>query len=432
MNENKLKLRFAPSPTGYLHIGGARTCLFSWLYARKLNAKFILRIEDTDCQRSSKEYLEEILESIQWLGMDWDEIYYQSERFNLYLEYAQKLIEQGKAYKKDGAVFFKYDFNLIEIDDLIRGKIEFKELPKAEEVIIKSDGSPTYNFCCVIDDALMEINCVVRGEDHISNTPKQILIYQGLGFNVPKFAHVPLILSPDGGRLSKRFGATSIREYRQLGYLKEAIVNYLLLLGWSPGGDKEIISLSEAKELFDLKDVNKTGAAFSLDRFNWLNGNYIRAKEIKELTALVKEQAKEKVPANVSEEQLEKVVVLFQPRAVTLQEIVDKFYYFFTDQFSYADDAKNVLEKNVSEQIMLLIKQFSSLDNFSHQVVEEKFRQVCDQLGVKVRDLVHPVRVALSGIKIGPGLFEMIEVLGKEEVIKRLNRLIDYWHGKEI
>lgn len=248
-----LKVRFAPSPTGYLHIGGARTCLFNWLYARRFGGTFVLRIEDTDLERSKKEYVDEILESIKWLGMDWDEIHYQSQRFDLYTQYAKKLIDEGKAYVKDGATFFKYDVSRIEIDDVIRGKIVFTELPKEEEVIIKSDGSPTYNFCCVIDDALMEMSMIVRGEDHISNTPKQLLMYQALGFKSPRFAHVPLIMSEEGGRMSKRHGATSLREYKDLGYLPQAIVNYLMLLGWSPGDNKEIISLEEARQLFDLR-----------------------------------------------------------------------------------------------------------------------------------------------------------------------------------
>lgn len=191
-----LRVRFAPSPTGYLHIGGARTCMFNWLYAKHLGGKFILRIEDTDLERSKKKYLDEILESIKWLGMDWDEIYYQSQRFDLYRQYAERLVQEGRAYHKEGAIFFKYDFERVEINDLIRGKIVFTELPKSEEVIIKSDNSPTYNFSCCIDDALTQISCVVRGEDHISNTPKQILIYQALGFKVPEFAHLPLILAP--------------------------------------------------------------------------------------------------------------------------------------------------------------------------------------------------------------------------------------------
>lgn len=195
-----VKIRFAPSPTGFLHIGGARTCLFNWLYAQKMNGKFVLRIEDTDLERSKKEYLEEILESVKWLGMDWDEITYQSQRFDLYREYAQKLIKENKAYKKEGAIFFKYEFTEVSINDLIRGEIVFKELPKEEEVIIKGDNTPAYNFSCCIDDALSQITHVIRGEDHISNTPKQILMYKALGFEIPQFAHLPLILAPGGGK----------------------------------------------------------------------------------------------------------------------------------------------------------------------------------------------------------------------------------------
>jgi glutamyl/glutaminyl-tRNA synthetase len=278
-----VKTRFAPSPTGSLHIGGARTCLFSWLYARSRGGSFVLRIEDTDRTRSKQEYLEEILESLKWLGLDWDEIYYQSRRFKLYQEYANKLVSQGKAYEKEGAIFFKYDFEDIQIDDLIKKKVVFKELPKEEEVIIKSDKSPTYNFSCVIDDALMEITHVIRGDDHMSNTPKQILMYQALGFKVPNFAHVPLIMAEEGGRLSKRFGATSIEEYRKAGFLPQAVVNYLLLLGWSPGSDQEIIEIGQAQKKFDIKDVNKAAASFSLDKFTWLNSHYVKSSLPQEL-----------------------------------------------------------------------------------------------------------------------------------------------------
>lgn len=424
-----LKVRFAPSPTGYLHIGGARTCLFSWLYARKMGGSFILRIEDTDLERSKKEYLEEILESIKWLGMDWDEIYYQSQRFDLYRQYAQKLIDEGKAVQKEGAVFFKYNFEKIEIDDSIRGKIIFSELPKDEEVIIKSDGTPAYNFCCVIDDALMGINYVIRGEDHISNTPKQILIYQGLGFNLPKFAHVPLILSPDGGRMSKRFGATSIREYKEQGYLSEALVNYFLLLGWSPGANREIISLEEAKDLFDIKNVNKTGAAFSLDKLNWVNSEYIKNKDIDSLTAVTEEylKAKEFLPPQVTKEYLKKVILLFQGRANKLSDFTDWGRFCFYDDYNYSEETAPALEKKLIVEMGKLIERFSSMDVFDKESIEKEFRAVAQSLGLKTRDLVHPVRAALTGRKVGPGLFETIEVLGKQEVIKRLERLSKYW-----
>jgi len=426
-----VKVRFAPSPTGFLHIGGARTCLFNWLYARNLGGTFVLRIEDTDLARSKKEYLDEILQSISWLGMNWDEICYQSQRFDLYKQYAQKLIDEGKAIKKDGAVFFKYENVDVEIADLIRGKIVFKELPKEEEVIIKSDGAPTYNFCCVIDDALMQMTHIIRGEDHISNTPKQVMMYRALGFTPPKFAHVPLILSPDGGRLSKRFGATAISEYRRAGYLKESIVNYLMLLGWSPGANREIITLDEAKNIFDIKNVNKTGAAFSLDKLNWVNGEYIRKKTLDELCGLIKENIDDPL-CLTGEEYFKKVVALFQPRLTILSDFKLQAKPFFSDEFTYSDDSTVILERKMINEVNALCAKLDALDAFSHDIIEKEFRAACEALGIKVKELVHPVRVALTGTRIGPGLFELMAVLGKEKVIARLKRLIAYWEGKPL
>lgn len=425
-----IRVRFAPSPTGYLHIGGARTCLFNWLYARNTGGKFILRIEDTDLERSKKEYLDEILESIKWLGMEWDEIYYQSQRFDLYHKYAEKLIEEGKAYRKEGAVFFKYNFETIEIDDLIRGKIVFKELPKQEEVIIKSDNSPAYNFCCVIDDALMRVNRVLRGEDHISNTPKQILMYKGLGFEVPQFAHLPLILSPQGGRLSKRFGATSIREHRQMGYLSEAIINYLMLLGWSPGEDKEIISLNEAKNIFNIKDVNKTGAAFSMDKLNWINGSYIRSMNMEDLSKISKDYLPDNyLPSWVSQDYYNKVISIFQERTVRLTDLAESMKFCFYDDFKYNEETQKILDNDLSDKINCLIEELNNVNNFIKEEIEEKFRKTAETLEVKMRVLVHPTRVALTGNKNGPGLFETIEILGKEKVLSRLRKLVEYWGG---
>ena len=429
-----LRVRFAPSPTGFLHIGGARTCLFNWLYARKNKGEFILRIEDTDLQRSKKEYLDEILESIEWLGMDWDNIYYQSQRFDLYRDYAKKLVDEGKAYEKEGAVFFKYDFESVQIPDIIRGDIVFKELPKNEEVIIKSDNSPTYNFSCIIDDALMEVNCVIRGEDHISNTPKQILMYNALGFKVPEFAHLPLILSPTGGRLSKRFGATSIREYKDLGYLSEALTNYLLLLGWSPGNNQEIIGLQQAKDSFDLKKVNKTGAVFSLDKLNWVNTEYIKGKSVQELGSLSKEYLTKNnaLPVEISNEYLEKVAELFRERIFKLADLIDWARFCFYDDFVYAEDAKDILKKDLSREIKILSDKLSAVEAFNKENIEQEFRQTVKDLGLKARDLVHPVRIALTGKRIGPGLFETMQVLGKEKVFQRLIRLVEYWKKKEV
>lgn len=427
-----VRVRFAPSPTGYLHIGGARTCLFNWLYARHCKGEFILRIEDTDIERSKKEYLQEILESISWLGMDWDKIFYQSQRFDLYREYAQKLIAEGKAFQKEGAIFFRYEFQEIEVDDLIRGKIIFNQLPKEEEVIIKSDGSPTYNFSCVVDDALMQITHVIRGEDHIPNTPKQILMYKALGFKEPYFAHVPLILSPQGGRLSKRFGATSIRQYKQDGYLAESLTNYLLLLGWSPKDNREILSIKEAIELFDIKDVSKTAAVFSLEKLDWINSMYIKSKDIDELTKILYEYLKEKnfLPKDINLEYLKKVIWLFKERLNKLSDFLDRARFCFYDDYSYSEDTKEILNKNLSEEIRVLKDKLNSISNFDKETIEKEFRLVCKELNLETKTLVHPVRVAISGRRVGPGLFETLEVLGKDKVIQRLDRLIKYWQNK--
>jgi len=427
-----VKTRFAPSPTGFLHLGGARTCLFSWLYARKSKGKFILRIEDTDRLRSKKEYLEEILESLSWLGIDWDEIFYQSQRLSIYREYAQKLVEEGKAYYREGAVFFKYQFDEVEIDDLIRGKVTFRELPKQEEVIIKSDGTPTYNFACTVDDALMGITHVIRGEDHLSNTPKQILMYKALGVFPPRFAHIPMILSQSGGKMSKREGATSIREYRARGYLPQAVVNYLLLLGWSPGGNREIISLEEAIQTFELKGVNKNPSTFSQDKFDWLNSQYIKLKPIDELTTLVKEFLEEKkfLPQKVTLDYLRKVVALFKERISKLGDLMDWGYFCFYDDFSYSPDTQDILKRKLSKEVEVLIERLSQIEDFTKENIEKEFRQTAHFLRLKAKDLVHPTRIALTGRKIGPGLFETMEVLGKEKVIERLKRLCHWWEER--
>ncbi|HEC69355.1 MAG TPA: glutamate--tRNA ligase [Candidatus Omnitrophica bacterium] len=430
----KVRTRFAPSPTGFLHLGGARTALFSWLYARKNKGEFILRIEDTDRVRSKKEYLDEILESLRWLGIDWDKIFYQSERFDIYREYAKKLVSQGKAYKKEGAIFFRYEFKEIKINDLIRGQIIFKELPKEEEVIIKSDGTPAYNFSCCIDDALMGITHIIRGEDHISNTPKQILMYEALGFNIPEFAHVPLILSESGQRLSKRFGATSLREYREKGYLSRALVNYLLLLGWSPGNNREIISLEEAVKIFDIRNVNKTSSIFSFDKLDWVNSEYIKAQKLDDLVKLVKDYLEERkfLPQDIEDDYLRKVVELFKTRISKLSDLIEWAYFCFYDDFVYAPDTEEILRRDLSREMEILIERLAKLESFNRENIEKEFRATAADLGLKAKDLVHPTRVALTGKKIGPGLFETMEVLGRDRVIDRLRRMVKYWGGDHV
>ena len=427
---DKLKVRFAPSPTGYLHIGSARTALFNWLFAKRYKASFVLRIENTDLRRSKKEFLEEILDSLRWLGIRESEIYYQSKRLDLYKEFAEKLIGEKKAFSEGGAVIFKYEFEKVVFDDLIRGRIEFNELPKQQEVLIKSDGTPTYNFACCVDDALLGITHVIRGEDHISNTPKQILLYKALGFRIPEFAHLPMILAPEGGKLSKRFGATAIREYRDMGYLSDAIVNYLLLLGWAPPDNREIITLDEAAQVFDIRKVNKTSASFSWDKLNWINSEYIKRMPLDDLTTYTMNYLKDKrFIDEVDTNYLKNVIKLFKGRISKLEDLTEWAYFFFYDDYAYAQDTEEILKRNLKKETEILKNRMSLIENFDRETIEVEFRKVASDLGLKARDLVHPVRVALTGRRIGPGLFETMEVLGKDKVVKRLERLISFWGG---
>jgi len=398
-----IRTRFAPSPTGYLHIGGARTCLFNWLFARANKGKFILRIEDTDRARSKKEYLDEILNSLKWLGLDWDEIYYQSQRFDLYLELAKKLLAEGKAYEAEdglGAIILKIPQKIVEIDDLIHGKITFDAGTIKDQVLIKSDGTPTYNFACVVDDADLKMTHIVRGDDHISNTPKQIVIYEALGYNLPVFAHIPMILSGQGGRLSKRFGATAISEYKSMGFLAEATVNYLSLLGWSPGENQEIVSKEESVKKFSIKDVNHTAAAFNLDKFRWINNHYIKNLEPDKLLELLMPFFKERgyiKGDNFDRKWLVDLIKLFQPRVSTLVELSEWPVFFFTKEVEFSPEAKaKLLENNLSKEFKLLRERFASLDKFDHTSVEEAFRKIVEELKIKSKVLIHPLRAAFT------------------------------------
>jgi len=436
------KVRFAPSPTGYLHVGGARTALFNWMYARSVGGKFVLRIEDTDLQRSKKEYEQEILDSMKWLGLDWDELYYQSQRFDVYKKHAQRLLDEGKAYRQGDAILLKTTAQPVKIYDLIRGEINFDTsnfivrdddgndvLDESgapvlkDEVLIKADGSPAYSFCCVVDDALMEITCVIRGEDHISNTPKQILIYQALGFKVPKFAHLPLIMGEDGGRLSKRTGAVAVSDYRAQGFLSEALVNYLLLLGWAPGNNQEMISLAAAIKKFSIKKVNKAAAAFSMNKLKWLNSQYIKQMNTNALTDLLIPFLKGKgyIQDDFNRQFLENSVDLFKGRLGTLTDFLERADFLFIDQLNMdEEDYQKHLSENKAKEFLLLSERFRQIEPFDAAMTEEIFRAVVDELGVKASDLVHPIRVALTGRAVGPGLFETIALLGKEKTVKRL------------
>lgn len=424
-----VRVRFAPSPTGNLHIGGGRTALFNWLFSQSQKGKFVLRIEDTDKERSKKEFVDEILFSLKWLGFNWDELYYQSERFDKYRQYADKLLKAGLAYIEKSpegkeAVIFKVSPQKIKVNDLIRGQIEFDSSLIKDQVLIKSDGTPTYNFACVVDDAEMNITHIIRGDDHISNTPKQVLFYEALGFPLPNFAHLPLIMGMDGGRLSKRTGATAISDYRKMGYLPEALVNYLLLLSWAPGGNREIVNLQEAIGLFDIKNVNKTAATFDLKKLDWMNNQYLKnadpQKLLDELMPLLVERG------YIAEKQFDRdyvlgLIRLFQPRLAHLNDFVDWADFFFIEEIKIDPLAQEkFLSKDLSNEFKLFITELESLSNFNVENIEKSFRDLVAKLNTEAKVLIHPLRVALTGKTIGPGLFELIYYLGLERTKRRL------------
>lgn len=420
-----VRVRFAPSPTGYLHIGGARTALFNWMYAQSQNGQFILRIEDTDRERSTQEYVDEIKDSLKWLGFSWDELYFQSRRFDIYREYAEKLLQEDKAYNEEKAVILKIPQTEVVLYDLIRGEIKFDTSTIKDQVLMKSDGSPTYSFACVVDDALMKISHVIRGEDHISNTPKQMMIYRALGLDIPKFAHLPLIMGEEGERLSKRTGATAVTEYRTRGYLPEAIVNYLMLLGWSPGGNQEIVRMSDAVKKFSVKKINKAAAEFSTDKLNWVNAEYMKKIPAQELADLAIPffQKKGYISENFDRKKLESIVKLFQSRSSTLMELVEWTDFIFAESFAVDPQAKaKYLSADCAKEFQLLTQRLKSLSVFDIRSTEEAFRGLVKELNIQASDLVHPVRVVLTGKSVGPGLFETMVVLGKEKTIQRLRQ----------
>ncbi len=437
-----VRVRFAPSPTGYLHIGGARTALFNWLFARHNKGKFILRIEDTDRQRSQKEFLDDVLDSLKWLGLNWDgQPCFQSKRLELYRKYTEKLVSEGKAYQAEGAVFFKVLPENVAINDLVHGKIEFDNKLLKDFVIQKSDGFPTYNFACVVDDYELKITHIIRGDDHISNTPKQLALYQALGLNKPEFAHIPLIMGPDKTPLSKRHGAASIIYYRREGYLPGAIVNFLALMGWSPGNNQEIIDKTEIVKKFSLDKVLKTSAIFNVDKLNWMNSQYIKKLDIEELIALVspfldelRRSVSGKGKAGAGDETKEKnrkLAKLFQGRIKTLAGIKQQADYFFSEQVQYTEQARERIlkDKNTLTVFKALIERLKELDDFSSSAVEQACRSLIKELAISSGDLIHPVRAALSGRTVTPGLFEVIAILGKEKTIKRLDDAVQLIQG---
>jgi len=458
---SNLRVRFAPSPTGYLHIGGARTALFNYLLAKKEEGTFVLRIEDTDLQRSTQESVDAILRAMDWLGLSYDEgPFYQSERTAIYREKIDQLLADGKAYRcyctaeeletkrqqmqREGRKP-KYDGTCRRLSpegrgdqphvirfaapangetafpDRIKGTISFRNEELDDLIIQRTDGSPTYNFVVVVDDATMGINLVIRGDDHINNTPRQILLYQALGYQVPEYAHVPMILGADKTRLSKRHGATSVMAYQEQGFLPEALVNYLARLGWSHG-DQEIFSMAELIELFSLSDVGRSAGVFNPEKLLWLNSHYIKEEDPQRLAELVGPFLLQRGIQPEAGPDPVRVVSSLRERAKTLVELAEgaEFYYCETPDYNQADCEKFVTPAQ-QELFQILRERFAAATEFTAAPLKEAFQQVLDTLGLGFGKGAQPLRVAMTGSRGGPDLFELIEILGRERVLKRID-----------
>jgi nondiscriminating glutamyl-tRNA synthetase len=478
----EIRVRFAPSPTGELHIGGARTALFNWLFAKRYGGKFILRVEDTDTVRSTGKSIENIIKAMDWLGLQWDEgpnvqgdygPYFQSERLSFYNKAVLKMLESGAAYKcyctpeelatereacRKAGQPPRYskkcrDLSLKEqqrfeeqglkpvirlkipnegvtlVKDLIRGEVSFENSVLDDFIIVKSNGYPTYNFACVVDDYMMKVSHVIRAEEHLSNTPKQVKIYEALGYKIPEFAHVPMILAPDRSKLSKRHGATSVEEFKEMGYLPEAIINYIALLGWSPG-DEEIMPLSQMAEQFSLDKVSKNAAIYDVKKLTWINGHYIREIDLDRLTGMLLSYMDKKslISREMNRDYLKKAVNITRDRAKTLEELADGISYFLNEVTEYDPKgvSKHFMRSGVVENLNKCIEVLDKLDTFTLENTENAYRALAETLEVKPAQIIHPTRLAISGRTVGPGLFDIMVLLGKTRTIERLNRAIEY------
>jgi len=468
-----VRVRIAPSPTGFLHVGTARTALFNWLFARHCGGRFILRIEDTDVERSSEEMVEVIREGLAWLGLDWDEgPYFQSERTDIYQEYARRLVSEGALYrcyctpqelaaKKEKAMRerqdWKYDRTcrgcsteelqrrdaegqqyalrfyvppgVTTYEDGVHGRMEVSNREIEDFVVVRSDGMPTYNFACVVDDHDMGITHVMRGADHLSNTFKQILLYQALEIEPPQFVHFPLLLGTDRAKISKRHGAVSMTEYRAMGFLPQAIVNFLALLCWNPGDEREIMALEEIVAAFTLDRVNRSAAIFDLQKLEWMNGQYINAMPDEELVDAVipfwrDEGLIDDATAKERRDWLAKIVALLKERARRLTDFPDLARYFFVEDVEYDPDGveKHFREEGVIERLERTREALCSLSEFSAEASETAVRSLAEEMGIKAAKLIHPIRLAVTGMLTGPGLFELLELVGQEKTLRRLTR----------
>jgi len=421
------RLRFAPSPTGFLHVGGARTALFNWLYARRHGGVFVLRIEDTDVERSQAEMVTGILDGLRWLGIDWDEgpeiggphaPYYQSQRLERYRAAAKQLLDRGQAFEDEGAIRFKVPPGKTTFVDSVHGPIEFDNEHIESFVILRSDTHPTYHLSVVCDDIDMEITHVVRGDDHISNTPKQVLLYHAFGKTPPTFAHVPLIMGADKQRLSKRHGATSVMEYEKLGYLPEAMFNFLALLGWGTGSNDELLTKDELIQRFNLEGISGGNAVFNTDKLDWFNHQYLLKLSDAELIARLKLEGD---PA-----WLAKVLALLRPRCKKVTDFADHITPFFVEPTSYDADGvkKHLSAEGMPGHVQALRDAYASVSPFDEVTLEQTLRALAEARGLKAAALIHGTRLAMTGRMVSPGLFEMLVLLGRERVVARLDSLI--------
>jgi glutamyl-tRNA synthetase len=478
-----MRVRFAPSPTGYLHVGGARTALFNWLYARRHGGTFVLRIEDTDAERSSDAMVEGILQGMRWLGLDWDEgpgvggphePYFQSQRFDRHRAAAEQLVAWGHAYRdfipperyeearkaaegrgevwryrreawpqpEDAsptrtvasiaeryAIRFKVPEGHTAFVDLVHGPVEFDNANIEDFVIVRSDGLPTYHLSVVCDDIDMRISHVVRGDDHVSNTPKHVLLFEALGASAPRFAHVPLILGPDKKRLSKRHGATSVMEYERQGYLPEAMVNFLALLGWSPGNDQELFSMDELVQAFSLDGIGTANAVFNPEKLEWMNGQHLMRMDTREIARRVEPLLREAGLwnddyAGSRQDWFCQVLDLFKPRAKRLPEFVERGRLFFADVTGYDEAARKKLwaAPETNDWLRGLADALEPIAPFDVAAIEPAVRGFADARGIKPATLMQATRLAVSGSSASPGLFEMIALVGRDRTVARLRR----------
>ena len=434
-----MKLRIAPSPTGQLHIGNARTALFNWLYAKANNGTFLVRIDDTDTERSTSEYQKDIIENLKWLGLNWDEgievggshgSYKQSSRFDRYQEVAENLLSRNLAYEDDGAIRFKVpNDGLIEFEDYIRGKMSFNLSDVEDFVILRSDKSPTYHLASTVDDLDYGITIIARGEDIISSTPKHIMLFKAIDANLPYFCHLTLLFGPDGKKLSKRHGDTSVEAFKSKGILSEAMFNYLCLLGWSPGNDLEKFNIDTAINKFDLKNVLPNSAIFDEKKLLWLNGLYIRSTDTKDFQAKAFSQIENDIARELFDEEKSRLIKIFpsvQERIETLADLTHQIMFLLDEPFNVDTlDWQDVNSEEAQKYLFLLREELIKLDNFTLEIIETIMRKILKEINVKPKVGFQAVRVSITGTKISPPLFESIFALGKQAVIARLAESIE-------